>query len=523
MVESRSDLELLLRVLHCCFDSNLMKIPHTFKLLATSLSVITLAGCASFDPTPLQQADIASQAKLDKEKVAKEIEPITGPMTLEEAIARAIKYNADRRVKAMEEAVAYGTLDLSNFDMLPKVVAGAGYRNRNNDLITRIPGSQGSLTSSREVTTTDLSFTWSLLDFGQSYYASKQNADRLLIAMERRRKALHNLVQDVRTAYWRVVAADKLGKSIRETITDAEAALQTSESTEGAMLRSPMEPLRYQRQLLENLRMLETVDQELSTAKLELAALTSLPMGTQFTVVEPKFNLSKTWLSTSTDEMELHAIVNNPDMRESIYNTRIAQAETKRAMLKMFPGISFSYGNKSSNDEYLVNQSWKEAGAQISFNLLGILSAPAQSRLAELGVSLTDQKRIASHMAVISQLHIARLQYENSSRQYERATKIANVDQRMADHSANLARVEKVSKQESVAQQTASILSNLRRYQALSNAQTAASKLQATLGLEPVIAGSDNMPLAELTSVVAKSLADWESGVLPKLPAQVKW
>jgi outer membrane protein TolC len=156
------------------------------------------------------------------------------------------------------------------------------------------------------VTTTDLSFTWSLLDFGQSYYASKQNADRLLIAMERRRKALHNLVQDVRTAYWRVVAADKLGKSIRETITDAEAALQTSESTEGAMLRSPMEPLRYQRQLLENLRMLETVDQELSTAKLELAALTSLPMGTQFTVVEPKFNLSKTWLSTSTDEMELH-------------------------------------------------------------------------------------------------------------------------------------------------------------------------------------------------------------------------
>jgi len=289
------------------------------------------------------------------------------------------------------------------------------------------------------------------------------------------------------------------------------------------MLRSPMEPLRYQRQLLENLRMLETVDQELSTAKLELAALTSLPMGSQFTVVEPKFNLSKTWLSTSTDEMELHAIVNNPDMRESIYNTRIAQAETKRAMLKMFPGISFSYGNKSSNDEYLVNQSWKEAGAQISFNLLGILSAPAQSRLAELGVSLTDQKRIASHMAVISQLHIARLQYENSSRQYERATKIANVDQRMADHSANLARVEKVSKQESVAQQTASILSNLRRYQALSNAQTAASKLQATLGLEPVIAGSDNMPLAELTSVVAKSLADWESGVLPKLPAQVKW
>ena len=37
----------------------------------------------------------------------------------------------------MEEAVAQGTYDVSTFDMLPKLVASAGYRYRDKDLITR--------------------------------------------------------------------------------------------------------------------------------------------------------------------------------------------------------------------------------------------------------------------------------------------------------------------------------------------------------------------------------------------------
>ena len=34
----------------------------------------------------------------------------------------------------------------------------------------------------------DLGLSWNVLDFGVSYYQSKQNADRLLVAQERRRK-----------------------------------------------------------------------------------------------------------------------------------------------------------------------------------------------------------------------------------------------------------------------------------------------------------------------------------------------
>lgn len=503
---------------------------QNMKLLATSLTVFTLAGCANFKPEALQDANIVQQAKAVKEQQAAAVEPVNGPLTLEEAIARAVKYNAERQVRIMEEAMAYGTLDLANFDMLPKLMANAGYRSRDSDLLTNlragpnspiIPGS--TISSARQASTTDLSFTWSLLDFGQSYYAAKQSGDRVLIATERRRKALHNLVQDVRTAYWRVVAAEKLGQTVRDTMQEAEATLKASEAAESSAMRSPLEPLRFQRQLLENLRLLELVEHELSSARVELATLAALPAGSNFTVVEPQAQINTRWLDINPAAMELQAVVNNPDMRESLYNARIARDEAKKAITKMFPGVSFSYGSKGTNDEYIVNQHWNEAGAQISFNLLGILNAPAAKRLADMGVSMADQRQVATQMAVISQVHIARLNYANTAKQYLRADKIARVDSRLAEVVTARAKAESQSRQESVAQQTASILSALRRYQALSNAQAAASRLQATLGLEPMVPSAEGKPLAEVVQAIQQSLKTWEAAELPQLPAGLTW
>lgn len=501
-----------------------------FRNLAIVSASLAITGCANFKPEALRDAAIIQQAKATQEQQASAVEPINGPLTIEEAIARAIKYNAERQVRILEEAMAYGTLDLANFDMLPKLMANAGYRSRDTDLLTNLRAGPNSpittgttISSARQATTTDLSFTWSLLDFGQSYYAAKQSGDRVLIATERRRKALHNLVQDVRTTYWRVVAAEKLGQSIRDTMAEAEATLNASESAKASAMRSPLEPLRFQRQLLENLRMLELVEHELSSARVELATLAALPVGSSFSVVEPQAQINTKWLNMNPADMELQAVVNNPDMRESLYNVRIARDEAKKAIVKMFPGVSFSYGTKTTNDEYIVNQRWNEAGAQISFNLLGVLSAPTAKRLADIGITMANQRQVATQMAVISQVHIARLNYANAAKQFMRADQIAKVDGRMAEVVAVRAKAESQSRQETVAQQTASILSALRRYQALSNAQAAASRLQATLGLEPLVHAAPTLPLSEVVQAVQQSLKTWEAGELPKLPAGLSW
>jgi outer membrane protein TolC len=124
-----------------------------------------------------------------------------------------------------------------------------------------------------------LGLTWSLLDVGLGYYGAKQQADRFLIAGEKRRKAMHLLMQDVRTAYWRAASAQLLKADVQKTIALAEEALIDSRKASGERVRNPLEPLRYQRQLLENLRLLENINQELSSALVDLAALINAPVG----------------------------------------------------------------------------------------------------------------------------------------------------------------------------------------------------------------------------------------------------
>lgn len=491
------------------------------RLAVVGTLSLTLGGCASLTPQPLSVHEITRVSAVDRQQAQRDVEPLNGALSLDEAIARAIKYNLDRRTRLMEEAIAQGMLDVGKYDMLPKLVASAGYRNRNNDLITRSKDSvtgQPSLSnpyisSDRVATTTDLSFTWSLLDFGQSYYASRQNADRVLIAGEQRRKALHNLIQDVEIAFWRTASAQKLHDQVQTTIRAAEDALADSRKAEAERLHNPLDALHYQRQLLENLRLLEAVEQDLSTARIELTSLINLPLTQNFKVVEPSDTVSGKWQNVPVDKMEELAIANNADLRMSFYKARIAQEETRRVLLKIFPGLSFSYSSNHSNDSYLINQHWNEAAAQISFNLLGLLSAPQQMRLAKAGVALADQRRMTTQMAVLTQVHVARLQYSNALRQFERADAIWKVDDDIAKQVANREQAHTLTRLDSVASQTAAILSRLRRYQAQAQAQAAAGKLQATLGLEPDVTAS-NVPLSKLTQAVGAALRQWDNGQL---------
>lgn len=486
------------------------------------LVALTLTGCASLKPEPLSRRALAITTQADQAALQQEQLPLSGPLTLEEAIARALKFNAERRLRRMEEAVALGGLDVARQDLWPRLVAQAGYRDRSNDLLTlsqdlttgRVIGGQ-TISSSRQATQLDLSFSWSLLDFGQSYYAAKQSADRYLISTERSRRAQQLLVQDVRTVFWRVAAAQQLGAEIQQATSAAEQALSDARKIEAEGLRSPLEPLRYQRQLLENLRLLELVEQELSSARIELAQLINAPRGQALAVVEPEAALTQAWLQQPIEQLEEYALAQNAELRESFYNARIARLETRRAMLKMFPGLSFNYAMHHSDDSYLINQSWNDTGLQLSFNLLGLLSARSQQQLAKAGVQLADQKRMSTQMAVLSQLHLARLQYANAIRQYERADSIAQVDARITQHVIHQEAAARQTQLERVSQQTASILSQLRRYQALSNAQAAGSKLQATLGLEPALRSPETMAMPELTSAVAAALKQWEQGSLP--------
>jgi outer membrane protein TolC len=484
----------------------------------------TLAGCASLNPNPVTEAELAAAARSDQERARRGVEPIHRPLTLEEALARALKYNLDRRARMLEEAVALGQFEVGKYDMLPRLMAQAGYRSRSEELMSRsrdsvtgLPSSANpSISTERNTVFTDLGATWNVLDFGVSYFFSRQNADRVLIAAERRRKAMHVLMQDTRTAFWRTASAQRLQGEVSRAIKLAQDALADARRVEATGTRSPIEGLRYQRQLLENLRLLEAAQQELATAKVELALLINAPIESDLRVVEPKEHPGANILSVAVMRLEEVAIARNADLREQVYNSRIAVEETRKVITRLFPGLSFGYDIRYDSNAYLVNNQWNEAGLSLSFNLLNLLSGPAQVKMAESGVALADQRRIATQMATLAQVHIARLQYASALGQLDRAEGISGIDRRIGAIVSSRAEAQVQSKLEAVANQVTSILSLMRRYQALAQAHAAASKLQATLGLDPEIGDVGDVPLVNLARVIKAAQADWDRGVMPQ-------
>lgn len=495
------------------------------KICLAIVAALSLSACAMIQPDPIAEQSLLEQGKADLATAQKDVEPVASQLTIDQAVARALKYNLDRRAKMMDEALSMKQLDVSHYDMLPKLLAQAGYTSRNNDKITLSRNPDGTIndnrvtTQEREHTLSSLGVSWSLLDLGVGYYSTLQQADRVIIAGEKRRKAMHLLMQDTRTAFWRAYSAQKLRGEVQNTIKLAEEALMDSRKTENEKLRNPVDALRYQRQVLENLRLLESVDAELSSAKIELAALINAPLAQNLQLATPDEHTTKAPLEIPAEVLEETAMVYNPDIREHRYNARIAREETRKTLVRLFPNLTFNYGAYYDTDSYQVNSDWREAGVQLSFNLFNILTGPTQMKMAEAGVELADQRRIAAQMAVLAQVHLARQQYANALQQFERADAIWKTDAKISEHMKNRETAQAQSKLDVVANQTTAILSLLRRFQALSQLQAAEARLQATLGVEPAIGSVFELSLSDLSRDLNRSRNVW-SGLKSQSPAK---
>lgn len=484
--------------------------------LAMASFALLLQACSIAPVKPLTAETIRQQAQADRSAVRAGVPALGGALSLDEAIARALKFNLDRRARQMEEALALRQTDEVGYDRLPRLMAAAGYTTRNED---RVAGSTDSVTGQpslanpaisqdRSHTLSSLTLSWSLLDYGLANYNIEQAGSRLQAAAERRRKATHQLVQEVRGAYWRAASAQKLRDEVRQALVLADEAMADSRKAEEEKLRSPLDTLRYQRQLTENMRLLESIEQELVTARFELAALINAPVIQNVRLAADEVPGDKDPLAVSAESMEDQALAQNADLREHLHLRQIAAVEARKVVARAYPNLTFSLGQLHDTDSYLVHSSWAEAGVTLSMNLFNLLALPAQKRTAEAAIAVADQRRLAAHAALVAQVHIAREQVAGAKRQFQRSDALWQLDNRILEQTLKREEARAGSKLDRVAAHTTTIISQLRRYQALAQWHTAMSRLQATLGLDPLPESADEMSLDQLRTQVRQRLLD---------------
>ncbi|MBL8484911.1 MAG: TolC family protein [Rhodocyclaceae bacterium] len=464
--------------------------PGAIKACALALAAL-LGGCA-VSPSPITREQRATQVRADRVAMYRDQTPLAGPLKLEDAMARAVQYNLENRVKLMEQALALGQLDLARYDMLPRLTAAAGYSTRNNDLVTdSVDVDSGrtvlSNTTSQQRThhTFDLSLTWNVLDFGVSWYQANQQADRALVARERQRKTLHALMQQVRQAYWLAVGAQALEGRVEPLLEQVNRALADAQRVEAEKLRPPLETLNYRKAMLDIVRQLEAIRDELTQSKPRLAALMNLAPGTQFSLLVPA-RLAVPELPLGLAEMEERALTERPELYEADLNERISVAEAKKAVLRMLPGIEISFGPHYDSNAFLHNNNWVDAGLRVSWNLFNLLSGPKQKELADAQVELARTQRLALSMAVLTQVHVSWREYAGRKRQYDLSQKLWEIDDRIFEHTRIGAQNDAQSRLNEIRSGVSALMSDYRRYQNYANLQAAYGQVIASLGEDPV-------------------------------------
>lgn len=483
-------------------------------------TVLLFSGCGTTNPLPDTKMRIGRIQDYQQEtRQLREQEPINGPLTLSEAIARAIKYNLDDRVKKLEVAVARRHLNVARLGYLPELSAMAGYSSRNNEpgavsrsIATGEVSLEPSSSQEKQHTLSTLRASWDMIDVGLTYFTVKQETNRIAIAKEQRRKVIQNIIQDVQDAYWRTCIARQLDAQIAEILKESDQTMQRYKDLTDQGRIDPAKGLAQQREVLQIRHSVRALQEQLALGPIHLSALLNLPPGMALKLAPVEMTTMPA-LPAETGKLEQMALNNRPELRMEDSRKKISVADARKALLEMFPHIEvYGQWNHDSND-YLYNNSWAEVGTRVTWNLLETANSTGRMMSYKTEQELADARQTALSLAIVSQVQLAVNRYGVAVAKYEDAADMQRVNKKLADLvSRDRLREGKAgfSRVRTNLQATAAEMEGMLAWVEVQNALM---RLYNTIGIDPLSSIDSSMSVAEIGRRVDEYLRSSEQQV----------
>ena len=467
----------------------------TKRILNGALATLLACGTTGCTLTPqvlsVQELELASDTVLSS--LDREQEVVSGPIDLYGAMARALKYNLDHRVEKFRLALSQRQLASAKANLLPDLAARAGYAARSNDIVTQsqdlltgVRTNTLSTSSERQSGTADLSFNFHVLDFGLSYVRARQAADNALIVEEQRRKIVNRIIEDVRTAYWRAVSAERLLNGFQKLETRVEGAQRDNEKLRRSGRASPMMALTFERELVDIKKQIRRLDAQLRTAKAQLAGLMNVRPDAPFSLVVPNRQPGALRIAENGNELTRIAIMNRPEFRETLYRARINVAEEDAAKLELLPGLQLFAGANYDSNDFLLNTSWLDAGAKASWNLMRVLKYPTRRAQVRAEGDLIEAQAEAYAMAIMTQVHMARARHEQARRIAETAQEYLRVQDRITEQMRARVKAGAEGRRSLIREEMNALVAAVEYDIAYADLQNAFGNVYAAVGLDPI-------------------------------------
>lgn len=486
---------------------------------------VLLSGCALVQPRPLDSAEREKLGAEARRQLFEGQEALDGPLTLAEATARAIKYHAEHRQRQMEEAAAAAQLEVAQFDMLPRLTLNAGYSWRNNESfgfgfdptgnIATVP----SASVERVRNTASIGLAWSVLDFGVSYYRARQLADQKLIAEERRRKAVQTLMHDVRVAWWRAEAAQRLLPVADRLLVEVERAIERTRQIEARRLLPPVQVATLRRALLDLNQQIVFRRQDLAQARIELAALVNVPPGSELRVAAPAASAREVLdLTADVDALEALALQTRPELAEEGYRARISRDEARKALVGLLPNLSFDLGRNYDSNKFLLHNTWTSAGLNVAFNLVKAFSLPAVRRSRDAQAKADAARRQALAMAVLAQTRVAAVRYALVAEEFLVWEEAARDDDLIVGYLESSEKAGIDNELELIRTRARAMASHMNRDLAYANVQASIARLYNSVGYDAVPREEEAGSVAALSGRLEQRYAELEKASFSQRP-----
>ncbi|MBL4581772.1 MAG: TolC family protein [Gammaproteobacteria bacterium] len=490
-----------------------------YRQLSILLLTTLVVGCA-VKLQPISNQEILDVALTDQQLIYDSQEPIDQPLSLSQAMARSLKYNLENRVTLVEEALSNRSLDLVKTDMLPQLAASAGYLDRSNVDASRsvsVLSGQESLEPStsqdRQRNNADIRFTWNLLDFGVNYLQAQQDADRFLVTQSTRKKTMLRLLDQVRFSYWRAVAMQSMSDQLQLVSSRVNTTLLNLEQTRAEQLRTPIAVLNDIRTLLETQQQLERVRQSINQAQVQLSTLVNMPPSSEIQVVTPSLLTPPITVTDDMEELEMYALSHSSEYTTQMYNVRIDQLESRKGLMRLFPGLEFSYGENYNSNSFLWNDQWGEAGIRITGDITQLIYSGRIKAYGKVKEQLAQTRRLAINMAVVANVHLTWQDYNNALRSLDYARLLSDIDQEISQLTANAATSRAGSESEAIQNELRAFRSEMERMLSYAEMQGAYGSLMVSLGFDPVPENYQTMTVDELANYLEQQFQQWAEEV----------
>ncbi len=482
------------------------------KIILAFISISSLCmavGCSSTS-VDLDSSRHAAAIEQDRQNLQSPAQiPKRMNLSLEQAMDMALQENLDARVSALEYLSAQDNVTLENIKALPNVKWDLERNGRNSDpastsfsVATGLQSLEPSISTERYRNTRDLTVSWNIIDAATALMQARSASDRAAISAERFAKVQQNIYRDVRSAYWRAWADDHTASETRNLIAQARAHMDKIDSAAAQRLISKSEAAQRKTPFLQAAKSLETLQNQIGLANIELKSLLNVPQDTVLILTSPPPKSTKALdeiLKEDLEGLELLALQNRPEMREAFLEKNISIRAAKEEIVRTIPGTELFYALNGDSNRYLENNSWRSYSASLIQNITNLLTLPARYSIARKNEDLSEARRVTLAAAIIAQLHIARqglgyaMDLQEIAQQEKQAAKSQSFAAQKRQHTGHaakgdvlLARMQTQEKQ-------------IESYQALAASQDSYAALLNTLGL-----GLEDDP--SLASLRAKTL-----------------